>query len=127
MKLYLGGGRNTQEIPEMKELITAILKKENVQNLLHIPFAGAGIRHRTSERCMPRNFQPFIENLWGGGINYFDGSYKEDIVAAPYEAIYLNGGKYRDFLWQNIQKDEVLEKVTKTPLIIGESSGSTIF
>ena len=123
MKLYLWWWWNTQEIPTMKETITTILKKEEIRNLLHIPFAGAGIRHRISGRCMPKEFKPFIEEF---KIKYFDGQYKEEILEAPYETIYLNWGHYREFLFQNIQKDEVLEKITKANIIIGESSGSMI-
>ncbi|MDR0860130.1 MAG: hypothetical protein LBO09_04005 [Candidatus Peribacteria bacterium] len=86
MKFYLGGGRNLSEVPLMKASITQILQKEHIKELLHIPFAGVGIRHKTSGRCMPKEFQLFIENL---GIKYFDASYEEDIDAWSGEHIYI--------------------------------------
>jgi peptidase E len=107
----------------MKEIITQIIQKEGITELLHIPFAGVGIRHRTSSWCMPEEFKPFIEGL---GVNYLNASYDEDIEAFNGKYIYINGGHYRGFLLLMANKPKLLEKIQNAEIIIGESSGPMI-
>jgi hypothetical protein len=99
----------------MKETIKQIIQKEHITKLLHIPFAGVGIRHRSSSRCMPKEFQPFMESL---GVKYFEASYEEDIEAHDGKHIYINGGHYRDFLLKNCKKPKLLEKLQNAEIII---------
>ena len=123
MKFYLWGGRGIPTISEKKEAIKQIIQREGIKELLHIPFAGVGPRHRISSRCMPEEFRLFVEGL---GVRYLDASYKEDIKEFDGKHIYINGGHYREFLLAMCNNSLLLEKLQQAEIIIGESSGAMI-
>lgn len=123
MKYYLGGGWNLSSVDKMKTIIKDIFHKEGISEVLHIPFAGVGIRHETSGWCMPEEFRSFVETL---NVNYLNASYWEDIENFSWDCIYINWGHYRDFLLSMCKKPKLFEKIKTAKVIICESAWSMV-
>lgn len=125
MKIYLWWWRNSRDpLKKIHSLLSTIFERENVQQILHIPFARTGIRKKRQDSFSPSNFSVFVEKLW---IEYLCWLYYEDIEKFTWDTIYINGWNDGNNLMTQCSMPPLEKAISKSRLIVWESYWAMIF
>jgi hypothetical protein len=127
MKFYLWWWWSADKdwaLEDMHKLIWIILKRENIKQVLHFPFARTWVRKKNRDWFSPQNFSAYLETIW---VEYLCWYHYEDIAKFSWEAIYINWWNDTNYLMEMSLNTDLREAIEKSNVIIWESAWAMIF
>lgn len=126
MKLFLFGGAEidlpSRSVSLLKKLIKETLVKLQPKSILHVPFARP---YPIVEDKGEWDEGWFKEMMTDTGIEILDARNQSDINKANDSAVFINGGRERIGLVENVNKNsQLLKLILNAEYIIAESAGS---